>query len=338
MFRRYIPSGQGANISGKEDRLAMIELDDGSINTAVDNEMAKDGYTPADLFFADPDEVNRAGQASSDGEQADDDGGESYESSDESFGFIAEYKDKYEFDPRCNKCGLAFPSRNKLMTHARQCLSEGYHQVSEEKWEKPTVKSLPWTNDNPRAHQCGYTYARINVRGSLNGPTFEICADTGASRCVIAKRLLREIENCAVDWTRKCYLNGVGGSEAIGWAIFTLYVKGTIDGRPAVGALHIGAWVVKNLDAGILLGQEFNVPNGLDILNSEGLVKIRSCSTLCVPARIFSKVKEAIFRVKAAANVTIPPRTTQPIQFKTAKGLKFNPSCLDPSEKAGFRA
>jgi len=143
-----------------------------------------------------------------------------------------------------------------------------------------------------------------------------------------------------VAWDRSvtATLNGIGDVRSIGWANFTFFVRGTLpDGTTRVARCRTGGWVVDKLDAGLLLGQEFNLPHGLDVLNSEGRVNIKACGDITVPAIIYSKVPPRNYVVKAAQNTVIQPWSMAIIPTT----IKYQPkneisSCSDPDERIYF--
>ena len=183
------------------------------------------------------------------------------------------YSDKYIYsssDLTCYGCGVVFSTSKGYKTHLSSCaLVTARRSTRPSPWQGPLLRPSLAADTSPDKG-CGYTYARVQTRGSVNGPVITACYNTGASRCAISRSYLDYFPDAKIDWKPKAYVRGVGRTKAEAWAEFTMYHQANVKGHPMILALRIGAWVLDHLEVGLLIGQEFMVPHKVDVLNSTG--------------------------------------------------------------------
>jgi len=222
------------------------------------------------------------------------------------------YDDKYIYTApnlECYGCGATLSSQKLYRQHHSRCRPVGERLSSRPgQWAGPVLRMSNPPEVSP-VKGCGYTYARVQTRGSVDGPVFTACYDTGASRCAVSRAYLGYFPEATVNWQAKANIRGVGHTKALGWAEFNIYHQGNVSGQKMVLAVRLGAWVLDRLDAGLLVGQEFMVPHQVDVLNSSGEIAFGCFGGATVDAAIFAKVPERTHVVRAAANTIIPPRS-----------------------------
>ena len=251
-------------------------------------------------------------------------------SGEELYFFPAEWIQQTNEILACNQCWHTFSSTVTMNKHLESC--KAVPPSDPKRWLEQEIKVAQVSPPESAEIKPRTTYARIVVRGHPHGKSMEACVDSGAGRCLISSNYLREMSNVRMNTRVKATLRGIGTMTAIGWATFDLWVRGRLpNGKTRIAQLQAGAWVVDKLDAGLLLGQEFNIPYGLDILNSIRKIRVTKASRLLLPAKIFHQGTIQANKVYAQQDLDVPPYSTLPIavtaDVPTSKGPT---SCLCP--------
>lgn len=208
----------------------------------------------------------------------------------------------------CEGCGTANGSQKAFLAHQDVCTEEVFHAAIEEV-EGPAWRTRPHARGGDRV-----TYAKMTIIDK-DGASCTVCYDTGASNCVISHDFLQRMEN--VIFTPRCTsLKGIGQQKTLGWATFSFRVTGIVDGTPTMARLHAGAWVIEQISANLLLGQQFNVLNKADLLNSRGVLRFGACNGMEVPAQVYAWNPDKNRSIQSQISATIPPRSyaTLPIR------------------------
>ena len=216
----------------------------------------------------------------------------------------------------------------QLHSHFRDCSHQKSSVSIDDSWNNLPVldTTSPFVTTSSPSAPSLYTYVRVPVRGSPDGKTLLAVGDTGASRCIISERALREFfPNATVDRSVTNSIIGVGRQSSTGWADITAYFKGRVNGKDSVARFQLGCWIVPKLDAGLLISQEFLVPHRCDVLGSQDILRF-GCfdNDFDVPIEQFKQGPSQRYRARLADNAVLGPYSRKMVPIRTGASGPLN--------------
>jgi hypothetical protein len=188
-FRRY----DGANFS--QDDFYDVDC---NLGTQYDQQLEENGYVASEEVYFSQDPSN---------DTADTDEVDSVPEEDDQ-AMLAVSKPEPR-TTRCQKCNRTFTSRNQMFKHiyTNNCIQPDRSQrIASTTFHQPQiVKAVIDTNQQQQA----YTYITLKVRLSLNGPDYEVCADTGCSRPLVDREWLKN-HTYTMDRSKSTTVRGIG--------------------------------------------------------------------------------------------------------------------------------
>lgn len=236
----------------------------------------------------------------------------------------------------CGYCRELLPSRNELFRHLKACEDakkgfirpvteaepEPVHLVNDKPAEAVRMIEAPSdlvreADSNPLS---SYTHLRVKMKTSPAADEREICFDPGAGKSYIDKKLLANMPNHRIEkragGARGLHKAHVKLSE---WAEFDFYLPGKDDqGRATLARFTKSAWVVDDLPAGALLGNDFLNPFQCNIDYGTNLVTFGKMDGFCVDFDVEAKSRSCVRKVKTQRKVVLLPGESVyiPVDYK----------------------
>ena len=262
----------------------------------------------------------------------------------------------------CRRCDEKFPSNNKLHYHLRRCKKVVSSSSGKSKPEafcnlataaspaRRVVRSTAPPDSAPGFGFRSWRYAR--VKANINPATPEIlddiCTDSGAGPSMADRSFLQaRISDYASKVLRKeepLKINGIGSAavETNEYIPIDFTIPGEVDGEAANATFTRHVYIVENLKANILLGNDILGPEDIVPHVGKGKVTIGSCGNFSAPLTVVARDGERVKRtVRAQANAVIPAHSCSAIPIKIRgrklpdRDLMFNPGHIERLGKEG---
>lgn len=194
----------------------------------------------------------------------------------------------------CVHCDLECESRNLLFKHLKTCQPpakmtrrgvesemrrrETAHLVVEPiRYSEADVVQAPAPPKFDAVAMGGYTHLQIKVRATIDGGDVHLCADSGSGKSLVDRRWLDKHfpERRVVTAPTPDSVKGVGGRpfSLTERAVWDIYAPGKKDdGTHGLLRETAEAWIVDELDAGCLLGNDWIMPRNAAILSKPGVL------------------------------------------------------------------
>ncbi|KAK4441884.1 hypothetical protein QBC34DRAFT_419537 [Podospora aff. communis PSN243] len=162
-----------------------------------------------------------------------------------------------------------------------------------------------------------YQYMKMKIRTSPDGEDISVGTDSGTGRSFVDREFLKTTTHSIEkrDGTVKGILPGVGDMNE--WATYEFWKPGHDDqGNPTLKFIK-GGWVVDNLDAVVLLGNDWLDPYGASIDYPAQKIHLTKVG-LSFPVTITPRGKPCVRKVKTTRKVTLLPgqRAYIPVTYK----------------------
>ena len=248
----------------------------------------------------------------------------------------------------CRRCHEKFASNNKLHYHVRRCkqpVTEAHAYAGSVTGNKPkTIRSSAPADSSAGVGFRSWRYAKIlaSIAMGLSEDFDEVCIDTGCGSTMIDRQFLaskRPDYAAHVVKTSPMKVNGIGSaslstSEKIA---LDLTIPGEADGDAARASFTRYAYIVDDLKAKLLIGNDILGPEDMVPHVGKGKLTIGSCGNFTTPLHVTPREGERVKRaVRSLAVVTIPPHSCAavPVKYKGGKlphdrDFMFNPHDVD---------
>ena len=254
----------------------------------------------------------------------------------------------------CRRCHEKFASNNKLHYHVRRCkqpVTEAHAYAGSVTGNKPkTIRSSAPADSSAGVGFRSWRYAKIlaSIAMGLSEDFDEVCIDTGCGSTMIDRQFLaskRPDYAAHVVKTSPMKVNGIGSaslstSEKIA---LDLTIPGEADGDAARASFTRYAYIVDDLKAKLLIGNDILGPEDMVPHVGKGKLTIGSCGNFTTPLHVTPREGERVKRaVRSLAVVTIPPHSCAavPVKYKGGKlphdrDFVFNPHDVDRLDAEG---
>ena len=259
----------------------------------------------------------------------------------------------------CRRCSEKFPSNNKLHYHIRRCkvtkpaaaaasrTIDAFHSQST---SPKVVHSTAPAEAHPGHGFRSWRYAKVQASINPDDPEDldDLCPDTGCGSSMVDRPYLaskRPDYAKDVIHTDTMKVNGIGSSSLSTSERIPIEftIPGEVDGEPAVARFTRHVYIVEELKAKLLLGNDILGPEDMVPHLGKGKLAIGSCGNFTAPLTVTPRAGERVKRtIRAQAVTTVPPHSVSviPVKFRgsrlpTDRDYMFNPNHLERLGKEG---
>jgi Reverse transcriptase (RNA-dependent DNA polymerase)/RNase H-like domain found in reverse transcriptase/Integrase zinc binding domain len=220
----------------------------------------------------------------------------------------------------CRRCDQLFESRNKLFQHLAGCIANptkpslsAEPEATPEPAHNFTISDQLIVETPPVAQETttfsSYTHLRIRVQSNQNGEAFDICADPGTGRSIIDREWLKTLEHTIVK-KEGSHIRGVGNKrmKVTDWAEFWFYAPARkTNGTAVTIKLQASGWVIDNLEARCLLGNNWLLPRKAMLDYQTGELKLGTLDNMVIPFEVRIQSRACVRKVSLVRPITIIP-------------------------------
>ncbi|KAL8366740.1 hypothetical protein RB595_010549 [Gaeumannomyces hyphopodioides] len=153
-------------------------------------------------------------------------------------------------------------------------------------------------------------HLRLKVRPTINGETVSICLNTGSGRTLVDRDFLDLFPERTIEKRRSRPVRGAFGGDLIKLnelATFWLYAPGTkANGAPGVVRKKVEAWVTEGLEAGCLLGTQWQDARNISINFNKQVVHFPG-EDFSIPFAPLQKSVPVVRKVVASQKIKLLP-------------------------------
>lgn len=256
----------------------------------------------------------------------------------------------------CRRCEEKFTSNNKLHYHVRRCkkptIVKPKLEAFRSRAEAKIIHSSAPHDSTPGLGFKSWRYAKVmaNIDPLHPEVTIPVCTDSGCGSSIIDRQCLAsQRPDYASHVLRKpepLKIKGIGSStlSTDEYIPLDFAIPGEADGKPATACFTRHLYIVDDLKANILLGNDILGPEDAAVHVGQQKLTIGSCGNFSAPLEVVARDDggERIKRtIRSEANVTIPAHScsTVPIKYRGSRlpdrDMLFNPNDIEKLGQEG---
>ena len=271
---------------------------------------------------------------------------------------------------KCRDCKTSFESRNKLHKHLRiGCSPKGVVKASRiDVAKEPPSESLRTSiNDkgitiiesnvapdpNPAYAFRSWQNATIKVGFTMNKglgsmSIIDACADTGCTASQIDRTALRFIPDVQITkFDKPLTVRGIGTAVHLydEFAQFDMFIPDGQSGK--VAKIRMGARVVEDLKANMLVGNDILGPLGVVVDLDQEILTLKACPGVRIPMKVHPSTpstrrvdrivrSDHLVRIPAKSRIMIPIKLRGKTKLPAGRDFMFEPTSSNQLGEGGF--